>query len=291
MSVSNAQNLWLSKLWDEWLTSPVISRSNADAEVSGLLLGMRRKNNTFTTNRLHVARRLSGPGKVRLWPLTSYSEKFELSVSMLTSPSKKPSVKFTCPHEILVLPRTLKTSWSWLKGLWGSTGGLYFPKSGYYLTLIISDEYTSSVTRKILSRTGLTWIERRNEFMLRNHEDIMTFLYGTGMEGAALDFEERTIIRSAKNKANIASNYDTANIARSVKASAEQLRLARKIISSGKLEALPEKLREVIILRLKYPDETLEGLGKKLVPQIGKSAVKYRWTKIQKITDEKLQGG
>lgn len=284
----SAKNLWLAKLWDEWLTSPVNSRLEADAEVSGLLYGMRHGSGKFTTNRLQAARRLTGPCRVRLWPLTSYSEKFTLGITMITRPNHKPSVKFTFPDELLTLPKTLKASWSWLKGLWGSTGGLYFPKNGYYLTLIISDEYTSTAARKILSRTGLTWIERRNEFMLRNHEDIMTFLYGTGMETGALDFEERTIIRSAKNRANLASNYDAANIARSVRAAKEQLRLAREIVSSGKIDSLPEKLKEVVKLRIDYPDETLEGIGKKLVPQIGKSAVKYRWMKIRKLTEGKL---
>ena len=280
------KDLWLSDLWDEWLISPVKSRKNADAETSGLLMGMKHSHGTFTTNRLRVARRLTGPGKVRLWPLTSYAEKFTLGISMITRPNHKPSVKFICPPEILKIPSGIKTSWAWLKGLWGSTGGLYFPKTGYYLTLIISDKETSRLARIILERTGLSWSEHRNEFTLRNHDDIMTFLYNTGMTSGALDLEEMSVIRSARNKANLASNYDAANIARSVKAAGEQLKLARKIISNGLLETLPENLQEVIKLRIACPDETLEGLGKKLQPQIKKSAVKYRWSKIQKLTDK-----
>ncbi|MBQ6114928.1 MAG: DNA-binding protein WhiA [Synergistaceae bacterium] len=276
-------DLWLSKLWDEWLTSPVKSRRNADAEVCGLLMGMRRNRGTFTTNRLRVARRLTGPGKFPLWPLTSYAEKFDLTISMLTRPNRRASVKFTCPPEVLKLPDE-GSMWSWLKGLWGSTGGLYFPKSGYYLTLIISDEEASVTARSILARTNLAWIEHRNEFTLRNHDDITTFLYNAGMKSGALDFEDRMLIRSARNKANLESNYDAANIARSVRAAREQYELSEKIVSSGMLETLPEKLREVVEMRLEYPEISLEELGLKLSPPVGKSAVNYRWKKLRDLT-------
>ncbi len=279
------KDLWLSNLWDEWLSSPVRSRKNAEAETSGLLMGMRNHHGIFTTNRLRAARRLTGPGKFPLWPLTSYSEKFALGISMITRPGHKPSVKFTCPPEILAFPENVSSSWLWLKGLWGSTGGLYFPKSGYYLTLIISDSELSRKTRGILSETGLSWSEHRNEFTLRNHDDITTFLYNAGMESGALDFEGKTLIRSARNKANLVRNYDTANIARSVKAAHEQRRLAEKIIGSGVIDSLPEKLREAVRMRIANPDISLEELGMRLNPPVSKSTVNYRWNKIKKIIE------
>ena len=270
----------LAQIWDEWLSSPVRSRNAADLEASGLLLGMKN----FTTNRLRAARRLTGPGKVRLWQLTSYAQKFSLELSMTTSKAHKPSVKFMCPRELLRTPKGLGASWSWLKGLWGSCGGLYFPKAGYYLTIIISDKDISQIARRAMALTGLHWIEHRNEFTLRNHDDITTFLNNAGMTSGALALEDTAIIRDARNRANLASNYDSANIARSVKAAREQIMLARKIQDSGMLETLPEKLRELVELRLSQPDATLEELGQNLSDRITKSAVKYRWGKIQKIT-------
>ena len=279
------KDLWLSKLWDEWLASPVKSRKNADAETSGLLMGMKNNHGIFTTNRLRAARRLTGPGKFPLWPLTSYSQKISLNISMITRPSRKPSVKFSCPHEILRLPENMPSLWSWLKGLWGSTGGLYFPKTGYYLTLIISDSELSRTARGFLAETGLTWSEHRNEFTLRNHDDITTFLYNAGMESGALDFEEMTIIRSARNKANLVRNYDTANIARSVKAANEQKRIAQKILESGLIDSLPENLRELLRMRLDNPDLSLQELGMRLNPPVSKSTVNYRWKKIRSLAE------
>ncbi len=271
------KNLRLASLWDEWLASPVKTQSQADYEASGLLLGMRN----FTTNRLTAARRLTGPGRVRLWSLTSYAKTFPLQLSMTTGRNRKPSVRFSCPPKILKLPKTLRASWSWLKGLWGSTGGLYFPKSGYYLTLIVSEPLTAEITRSVLTLTGLAWNEHRTEFTLRNYDDVMTFLCNTGMPSGALDFDETALIRAVRSRANRESNYDSANIARAMRTAHEQRKLAEEIIGGDLVKYFTITQQKLITLRLEYPDATLEELGRKLTPQIHKSAVKYHWDKIR----------
>ena len=276
----------LAALWDEWLTSPAKSRTYADFEASGLLFGMKHDTLTFSTNRLRAARRLTGPGKVPLWSLTSYAQRFPLAISMLTRPNLKPSVKFTCPLQILKRPKNLRSAWPWLKGLFGSSGGLYFPKNGYYLTLIISDAYTSELAADILNLTGLSWRRHRSEFTIRNYDDIMTFLCSIGLPSAALELDSSALFRSVRNRANLESNYDSANIARSLKAAHEQRELARKIITAGMLDKLPANLRELVILRLEYPDESLGGLGKRLTQELTKAAVKYRWGKIRAFFDD-----
>ena len=197
-------------------------------------------------------------------------------------------MKFECPIENLRLRYSLKSLsliWSWLKGLWGSTGGLYFPKSGYYLTLINSDKKVAELTRSVITRTGLSWSEHKNEFTLRSHEDITTFLYKIGITSGALELENRALIKSARNKANLASNYDTANIRRSVRASQEQLRLSEEIMMTGKIGNMPEKLRELVLMRIRYPDYTLDELGRELKPAVKKSTVKYRWQKLRSLLD------
>ncbi|MBQ7155338.1 MAG: DNA-binding protein WhiA [Synergistaceae bacterium] len=278
------RDLRLASLWDEWLASPIRSRTQADLEVSGLLLGMRN----FTTTRLRAARRLTGPGKFPLWPLTSYARTHPLPISMITRPNHRPSVKFICTRKILKLPKTPRASWYWLKGLWGSTGGLYFPKSGYYLTLIVSDPETAAITRSALGLTGLSWSERRHEFTIRSHDDATTFLCNAGMPAGALDFDNMALMRSVRNRATRESNYDSANIARTLKAAGEQAELARKIIAEGMLDALPANLRELAELRLEYPEESLGGLGKKLTSPVTKATVRYMWRKIKEILDGSL---
>ena len=279
------KDLQLASLRDEWLMFPVKSRAAADFEASGLLMGMKKHANFFTTNRLQAARRLTGPGKFPLWPMSSYAELFPLTVSMITRPNHKPSVKFICPPAILKTPKSLRSSWQWLKGLWGSAGGLYFPKTGYYLTLIVSDADTAEILRRVLPLTGLSWSEHRHEFTLRNHDDIMTFLCNAGMPAGSLEFDATVMMRAVRSRVNRESNYDSANIARSLKAACEQTELARKIVSAGLLGELPAELREIVSVRLEFPDESLAGLGRRLAHPITKATVRYRWGKVQAIVE------
>ena len=275
------KNLRLGKLWDEWLTSEN-SRPDLDYEVSGILMGMKN----FQTNRLRTARRL-----MKAWPLTSYYEKYKFTpaVSLITAKSQKPRVKISLPAgKILKLPKGIKSSWAWLKGLFGSTGGLYFPKWGYYLALIISGAEVSKTAAKALKLTGLAWAAHGNEFALRNHDDIMTFLCNAGMPLTALEFDKTVMLRSLRNRVNVERNYEAANIARSVRAAREQLGLAEKFLALG--VSLPENLKDLASLRIKFPDDTLEELGKKLNPQIKKSAVKYRWDRIKNILGQAGDG-
>ena len=265
--------------------SEVKSQAFADYEASGLLMGMTRHSDTFTTNRLKAARRLTGPARFPLWPLTSYAKMLPLTISMLSRPNLKPSVTFTCPSHILKLPKSVRASWSWLKGLWGSSGSLYFPKSGYYLAFIVSNTETANVLSRALKLTGLTWNVHRNEFSIRNHDDIMTFLCNAGMPSGALDFDATVMMRSVRSRANRESNCDSANIARAMRAAAEQSEVAQKVIDEGLLVQLPESLRELVELRLEYPDESLAGLGKKLSRPVTKATVNYRWSRIKELLE------
>ncbi len=152
--------------------------------------------------------------------------------------------------------------------------------------MIISDAYTSEITGDMLNLTGLSWRKHRNEFTIRNYDDIMTFLCNIGLPSAALDLDSTALFRSVRNRANLESNYDSANIARTLKTAHEQTELARKIIAAGILDKFPANLRAMVELRLQHPDESLGGLGKRLTPEISKTAVKYRWSRIQALFDE-----
>ena len=187
---------------------------------------------------------------------------------------------------------SIESSWSifelvnFLRGLWGSAGNLYFPKSGYYLNLKAHSEIFN-LTQKFLDRTDLHWSLHKNNFTLRNQEDIVTFTGNINLSGVALKLEDRAIINELRNHANRLSNSEAANIKRSVSAALEQIKLARYILENDLLKILPEHLREIVLLRLKYPELNLSELGEKITQaKLSKTAVKYRWSRIKKILEQ-----
>ena len=296
------KKLILDSFRDEWLECSVRNSRDADFECAGLFLGMLRKNNnSFVSKRLRTAHRLF-MGE-NLWLKSNLCEKFSVNFSLCNFRDKKPFVKFEITGkfanfssenflgELTGISENVSRGkiWLWLRGLWGSCGNVYFPRTGYLLTLSIPNLLTRNFAANILEKTHLSWFERerRNEYNLRNQEDIVTFLNNIGLSAAALKVEDIAIIKSVRNNVNRAKNYETANIKRSVAASLEQTQLARKILEANLLDKLPEKLRELVILRLEDPESSLSELGKNLSPHIKKSAVKYRWLSLEKFIERK----
>ena len=81
-------------------------------------------------------------------------------------------------------------------------------------------------------------------------------------------------------------NCETANINKAVAASVKQTEDIRFIAETVGLETLDEKLKAAADARLSNPDETLEELGKRMVPPLSKSAVNHRMRKLSQIAEE-----
>jgi DNA-binding protein WhiA len=181
-------------------------------------------------------------------------------------------------------PLSRHKAWHWLRGVFGASGFLALPRTGYSLALRIRDEGDASVLARILARLALPFKRRAiagtQEFMLRSQEDIVSFLSRLGLHGVSLRLEERAIVRSMKDQANKRVNCDAANIRKSVAVAAAQVEFARELKASGRCEALQPLLREMIDLRLRYPEATLTELGTLFSSPVSKSTVKYRWNKI-----------
>lgn len=80
-------------------------------------------------------------------------------------------------------------------------------------------------------------------------------------------------------------NCDSANLNKLAKASSRQIAAIRKIKAARKWSSMPDVLREIGDLRLKYPDISLEALGKMTKQQIGKSGVNHRLHRIIEFAD------
>jgi DNA-binding protein WhiA len=87
-------------------------------------------------------------------------------------------------------------------------------------------------------------------------------------------------IRSNENRA---TNCVARNIQKSVAASARHMDAIGRLMEKGKLDSLPEALRETALLRYRNPDATLDELKNLHHPPISKSGLSHR---LQKLLDE-----
>jgi len=287
-------NSLAEELWDEWLVHPAEAPAQAEAECAGLLAGLApgrgRDPLHIGTSRLWAVRRL-----FRLWRRTSWAGRWSLADTLSVPQDMKGRVHIRLPDD---LPATLESygaglleaaslaasHWSWLRGLWGGCGGLYVPRSGYYLVLRVSSPPTAAILKGLLPRTRIAWQRRllhgTHEMILRDQQKIVTFLSKLGLTGISLRLEDMAIMRSMRDRANRIRNCDTANIKRTLKVAEEQMALALKIRDAGLVERLPPALRQLVEARLGNPEGSLAELGEGLSPPITKSTVKYRWQRL-----------
>jgi hypothetical protein len=289
----------VAALWDEWSSYPAEGGEASSQETAGLVAGLRfhekREKNkdggvlSGGSARLWVLHRL-----LKLWKTSRWARRLNLATCVRVPPDMKGRVGLDFPLSLYeeITSVTGRETWDWVRGVWGSCGSLYAPKAGYYLVMRTAGESSRRLIQ-ILRRARVSHSLRAarvtaraapgqgaQEIILRNQQNIVTFLSRLGLTNIALSMEDKAILRSVRSQANRESNCDTANIRKSLQAAEKQMELALTLRRGGLLESLPERFRELAELRLQHPDATLSELGRLLSPPVTKSTVKYRWERL-----------
>ena len=124
---------------------------------------------------------------------------------------------------------------------------------------------------------------------LKDGDEIVSLLALMQASASILDLENIRVVKDVRNVVNRRVNCETANLQKSVTASVSQTEDIRLIEERIGLEHLPSSLREIALLRLQYPDATIEELGTYLDPPVGKSGVNHRLRRLREIAKEESQ--
>lgn len=116
---------------------------------------------------------------------------------------------------------------------------------------------------------------------LKGSEQIADLLTYMGASGAAMNLMQAKMLKEVRNYANRKTNFETANIDKTVSASAKQVRAIKKIEGTIGISELPEELREIAQLRMENPEMSLRELGERL--SISRSGANHRIQRILSI--------
>jgi DNA-binding protein WhiA len=111
-------------------------------------------------------------------------------------------------------------------------------------------------------------------------ETIAGALALAGASDAALEFEERAVVGETRSQANRLANADHANLVRAGRAAHRQLQAVRSLQEGGALDELPEPLREVAELRLRFPSASVRELAARCKPPASKASAYRRLQRI-----------
>ncbi len=173
---------------------------------------------------------------------------------------------------------------AYLRGIFLTCGAMTSPQIGYHMEFSIPYYHLAKDWKALFSEweLGAREIRRKGSYVLyfKESEQIEDCLTRMGAVGASLELMNIKMVKDIRNKANRITNCESANIDKTVAAASRQIAAVQTILRVCGLDALPEDLRELALIRLENPEYSLRELGEALTPPISRSGVNHRLNRI-----------
>ncbi len=181
---------------------------------------------------------------------------------------------------------------AFLKGAFLGGGILVDPNKNYNIEFITPGESVCDDFKIFLEEVGFEFkkTERKNSFVLYSKQSdiICDTLSLIGAFAAQMEILNVKIEKEMRNDWNRVANSENANFDKVITASVRQIQAIEKIEKTLGLDALPQELQDIAILRKENKDLSLEALGNKMIPRLTKSGVNHRMKRLIDIAENKL---
>ncbi len=171
---------------------------------------------------------------------------------------------------------------AFLAGVFLVCGTASEPVKSYHLEFLPPSEDLADLLFEELSLAGYPpkSSQRRGETVLyfKESEQIEDLLTMMGAPHCSLELMETKVYKDLRNRANRATNCETANIDKMVRACTQQLADIALLRESGALESLPAAAQAIARLREAHPDASLSELS--ACASLSRSAVNHRLRQI-----------
>ena len=177
---------------------------------------------------------------------------------------------------------------AFLRGAFLAGGSVTDPGKRYHLELATSHAQASREMTALLRDMGYDPKDvGRNGYQVtyfKNSQQIEELLTRMGAPVAAMEMMNAKVEKDLRNEVNRRVNCEAANVGKVVDAAQEQLSAISRLYELGRVEELPAKLKETIVLRETYPELSLSELAAEFDPPISKSALNHRLRKLVELS-------
>lgn len=185
---------------------------------------------------------------------------------------------------------------AFLRGVFLSCGTVCDPDKSYHLEFVVPFKKLGEDLLRILCEYDLKakHILRRGVHVIyikdsTSIEDLLTIM---GATNSALEVMSVKVYKDYRNLVNRQTNFDTANISKTVNASYDQVMAIENIKENGQFCVLTDELKHLAMLRTQNTDASLRKIGEMMNPPLTRSAVNNRLNKLitmsNKINEDKL---
>lgn len=195
-----------------------------------------------------------------------------------------------------VLPSTADKM-AFLRGAFLAGGSVSDPNKGYRLEFNVPYQNLSESLMELLSdipelelHPKLT--QRKGSYVvyLKISEEITDLLTYMGAVQSSMEYMQVKMLKEVRNDVNRRTNFDTANIDKTVSAAAEQIRAISWLKEHGRLGKLSEELQKVAQARLDNPEMSLRELELALGKTVSRSGLNHRLQKLVSLAKEESGG-
>lgn len=179
---------------------------------------------------------------------------------------------------------------SFLKIAFIYKGSINDPQRGYNLEIIAREKNELRLIKESMDTFDLNAkINDRGDYYIvyiKDSDKISDFLAIIGANKSLFELENVRAMKSIRNDINRQTNFDKANIDRTVKASLRQVDAIKAVINSEEYDKLSEDMKEIASIRIDNPYISIEEIGQMMDPVMSKAKVNYRLQKFIKLAED-----
>lgn len=195
---------------------------------------------------------------------------------------------FSITNNIVIMKDCCKRAF--IRGAFMAAGSISDPNKSYHLEIKCNSNKKSEQLINLLKKFNIEgkMVARKGSYVvyLKEGEGIVDVLNVMEAHVSLMEMENIRILKGMSNYYNRQVNCETANIKKTVATSVRQIEDINYIIKNKGIEYLPPKLQDIALIRIENPDASLQELGERLEPPLGKSGVNHRLRKICQIADD-----
>ena len=173
-----------------------------------------------------------------------------------------------------------------LRGLFLGCGSVNAPSARYHMEFVAPGAPWASAIRGLAQDAGVPAgvMERSGQHVVyvKEGDGIVRLLSLMGASRAVMEVENVRVVRSVSGQVNRRLNFETANIDKTIGSGLRQAAAIERLGAAGRLESLPEALREMARWRTAYPEFNLAELAAGM--KLSKSAVNHRLRRLQELS-------
>lgn len=174
---------------------------------------------------------------------------------------------------------------AFLRAVFCASGSISDPIKSYALEMRLPNENRASLVCSVIGEWGISIpsVTKRKDavgLFYRNESSIGDIMTACGANKTLFAFYETSVEKNLRNDENRATNCVARNIQKSVEATALQILAIESLMAAGLFDELSTEIKQSALLRLENPDISLTELAAQHVPQISKSGLNHRLSKV-----------